>query len=205
MNYNIYIYLYLSLNKNQTSFSNMTILNNVNLHLSKLANIYNSKHISRIPLTESAHIIVSTMVWVGLIKPLFPFGSRGCVSSLHFKLYSFGRELTSDFAGAATALILWGGKDEALLGQMFVRKGARLRLRMKAIKLYTVNVCVVCDVGQPHNDWLMLKVWFLKVAYDSAKTIINPNSFTNLCVSNQRMEDQRYDKIQAKMWCQHFS
>ncbi|KAG7228197.1 hypothetical protein INR49_013360 [Caranx melampygus] len=57
-------------------------------------------------LPKSAHIIVSTMVWVGLIKPLFPFGSRGCVSSLPFKLYSFGRELTPDFAGAATALIL---------------------------------------------------------------------------------------------------
>ncbi|KAA8590927.1 hypothetical protein FQN60_001870 [Etheostoma spectabile] len=55
---------------------------------------------------KSAHIVVSTMVWVGLIKPLFLFGSRGCVNSLPFKLYSFGRELTPDFAGAATALIL---------------------------------------------------------------------------------------------------
>lgn len=66
-----------------------------------------------IPLTESTHIVVSTMVWVGLIKPLFPFGSSGCVSSLPFRLYSFGRELTPDFAGAATDLILCGeGRDK---------------------------------------------------------------------------------------------
>lgn len=63
---------------------------------------------SACPLTESAHIIVSTMVWVGLIRPLFPLGSRGWVSSLPFTLYSLGRELAPPFTGAATALILCG-------------------------------------------------------------------------------------------------
>ncbi|TNN42722.1 hypothetical protein EYF80_047082 [Liparis tanakae] len=57
-------------------------------------------------LRESAHIIVSTTVWVGFVKPLFPLGLRGCVSSLPFTLYSFGRELTPDFAGAAACFIL---------------------------------------------------------------------------------------------------
>lgn len=57
------------------------------------------------------------MVWVGLIKPLFPLGSRGWVSSLPFGLYSLGRELAPPFTGAATALILCGedegvGRDE---------------------------------------------------------------------------------------------
>lgn len=64
------------------------------------------KHIDRIPLTESAHIVVSTMVWVGFAEPLFPLGFRGSVGSSPFTSYSFGRELTPDFAGAATAFIL---------------------------------------------------------------------------------------------------
>lgn len=62
-------------------------------------------------------MVVSTMVWAALIEPLFPLGSRGCVSSLPFAAaaaaYSLGRELTPDLAGAATALIRCAKTGEA--------------------------------------------------------------------------------------------
>lgn len=68
--------------------------------------MYNGKAGHLNPLTESVHIIVSTMVWVGFIKPPFQLGSRGCASSLLLGWYSWGQELAPPLTGAATALIL---------------------------------------------------------------------------------------------------
>lgn len=68
-------------------------------------------------LTESAHIMVSTIVWLDLIKPLFPLGSRGCAISEPFTRYSGGHEFVLPRTGAATALILWGKKiNHRLMG-----------------------------------------------------------------------------------------
>lgn len=54
------------------------------------------------PLTERAHIMVSTMIWVGLINPPFevPLGQKGVPLSV-----SLDHRFTS--LGAATAFILW--------------------------------------------------------------------------------------------------
>lgn len=64
------------------------------------------------PLTERAHIMVSTMIWVGLINPPFevPLGQKGVPLSV-----SLDHRFTS--LGAATAFILWkkGGKKKQRL------------------------------------------------------------------------------------------
>lgn len=68
-------------------------------------------HIFLNPLTESAHIMVSTMVWVGgIIRPLFPLGSRGWACSGAFLRYFSGQELAPPLTGAATAFIRCDGR-----------------------------------------------------------------------------------------------
>lgn len=60
------------------------------------------------PLTERAHIMVSTMIWVGLINPPFevPLGQKGVPLSV-----SLDHRFTS--LGAATAFILWKKGEKA--------------------------------------------------------------------------------------------
>lgn len=59
------------------------------------------------PLTERAHIMVSTMIWVGLINPPFevPLGQKGVPLSV-----SLDHRFTS--LGAATAFILWKKEEK---------------------------------------------------------------------------------------------
>lgn len=66
-------------------------------------------------LIESAHIMVSMIVWLGFIKPLFPLGSRGCAISEPFGWYARGHEFVLPRTGAATALILWNKKRNCRL------------------------------------------------------------------------------------------
>lgn len=62
------------------------------------------------PLTERAHIMVSTMIWVGLINPPFevPLGQKGVPLSV-----SLDHRFTS--LGAATAFILWKKEEKQSL------------------------------------------------------------------------------------------
>jgi len=75
------------------------------------------------PLTERAHIMVSTMIWVGLINPPFevPLGQKGVPLSV-----SLDHRFTS--LGAATAFILWNREEKAKVR----RPSGPLRLHVQA-------------------------------------------------------------------------
>lgn len=141
------------------------------------------------PLTERAHIMVSTMIWVGLINPPFevPLGQKGVPLSV-----SLDHRFTS--LGAATAFILC--KREGKQGEMSRRALCPHVLSEMWLceGLQSLQLLLSCrgrEVRQEGSPGIIQhpQLWAIS-AFSAANDVCPPSSFRNSSASQPSLHCQ---------------